>query len=454
MHRAGSSIDGYTFTPVIGACSALTDILRGQQLHSLFIKICSDSESIPKTALIDMYFKCDLYTNAVKVFEEMKTKDVITWNTVISGLLRHNKGRYAISVFEAMRDEKVKYSGFILCSVVKACALLKAIRQGKQVHAVVIVMGSDLLVLSTALVDLYSRCALVDEAMKVFYSLDCWKDKAIYNALFCGCIQNRKYKEAGLILSRMRPNEITLTSALSISSMHSDLFIGKQIHCAAIRFGLEDTQLSNAIFDMYAKCGKITTARLLFDGLPHRTVVSWTSIIDAYGRQGCGIEAYNLFKEMEKSGISPNSVTFLAVLSACGHSGLVAEGRHCFVSMRKTYGIDPGPEHYACFMDLLGRAGLMEEVWDLFNDIGKNGGTATAPVVAALLHACRVDLDVERGEFAAKCLIELKPDEPSTFVALSNFYAAIERWDRVEELRKLMIEKGLRKETGSSWIGE
>ncbi|KAF5197244.1 Pentatricopeptide repeat-containing protein [Thalictrum thalictroides] len=450
-------LDAYTFTPVIGACSALCDKLRGKQVHALFIKICSsDTQTIVNTALIDMYFKCNCLSSSVKVFDEMQLKDTVTWNTMISRLIQNGKARYAISVFERMRDEeKIAecFSVFTLCSVIKACALLKALRQGKQVHAVVIVMGRDLLVLSTVLIDLYASCALMEESMKVFFSLNCRKDDAVYNALLSGCVQNRKYEESFSILSEIKPNVIALTNGLMVCSMFTDLFRGKQIHGVAIRFGFKsDTQLCNVLLDMYAKCGKVVTARLLFNQIAHKTVVSWTSMMDAYGSHGYGVEAHDLFKLMEESGISPNSVTFLAVLSACGHSGLVELGRDCFLSMRKKYGIDPGPEHYACYIDLLGRAGLIEEVWDLFDDMEKNGHMPTAAVLASLLNACKLNLDIERGEFAAKRLIELEPDKACNFVSLSNFYAATERWDQVVALRNLMKKKSLRKETGGSWI--
>ncbi|KAF9620106.1 hypothetical protein IFM89_010756 [Coptis chinensis] len=453
MRRTRTDLDAFTFTPVIAACSSFSNNLRGKQVHALFIKYCSELETVANTALLDMYFKCDCANDSVKVFEEMKYKDVITWNTMISGLVKFGMEGYAVRVFKAMREERVEFSGFILCSVLKACAVMKSLKHGKEVHALVIVMGCDLLVLSTALIDLYSDCGMIDEGLKVFSYLSCKKDNAIYNALVSGCVQNRKYKECFSILSNMRPNVIALTSGLVACSMCSDFFMGKQIHCVVIRFGFQsDTQLSNALLDMYAKCGKGVTARLLFDRIRHKTVVSWTSIIGAYGSQGCGIEAYELFKVMESSGVSPNSVTFLAVLSACGHSGLVEQGRECFISMRKNYGIDPDSEHYACFIDLLGRAGLVDEVWDLFYDMSKRGTRPTGAVLAALVNACRLNMDIERGEYAAKCLIELEPDKPANIVSLSNFYAAIGRWDRVEDLRNIMNEKGLRKEAGSSWI--
>ncbi|KAJ4971565.1 hypothetical protein NE237_004664 [Protea cynaroides] len=328
MHRMHLNLNPYTFTPILGASTALSDVKEGQQVHALVIKTGSESETVTKTALVDMYSKFGLLGDSVHVFEDLKSKDAIAWNTMLSGFLR-------------------------------TCASLNALKQGKQIYALVIVLGNVLLVLDTALVDLYSICGLIGEAMK-------------------------KFDEVFMLIRQMKPNCIALTSVLAACSEKSDLSSGKQVHCLAIH--------------MYAKCGKISASRSLFDRIPCRCVVSWTSIIDAYGSNGHGVEAFELFKEMEEqSSISPNTVTFLAIISACGHCGLVEQGRECFHLMKEKYGLDPGPEHYACFIDLLGRASRIDEAWDLLHAMGERATKPTGEVWAALLNACRTNLDVGRG---------------------------------------------------------
>ncbi|XVF25875.1 hypothetical protein REPUB_Repub13aG0251500 [Reevesia pubescens] len=253
----------------------------------------------------------------------------------------------------------------------------------------------------------------------------------------------------------MRPNVVALTSALAYCSENSDLWIGRQIHYVALRFGLtDDTQLCNVILDMYAKCGKILNARSLFDGISHKSVVSWTSMIVAYGSHGYGLEALKLFKLMEVkgNGVMPNSVTFLAVLSACGHSGLVEEGRKCLNLTREKYDLEPHLEHYACFIDVLGRAGRIDEAWCLVDDMIKNGIRPTAGIWISLLNASSLNQDIARCEFAAKHLLELEPDKPENYVLLSNFYATVGSWDSVDNLREIMRKKGLTKEAGSSRV--
>lgn len=457
MHRTGSRLDGYTFTPVLSVCASITNVERGRQVHNLVAKSNSsfNSETVVGTALIDMYAKCGHLGDAVRAFEEVKSKDIVTWNTMISGFVQHGFTDKAVGVFQEMKKDGVEISGFTMCSMLKACASSCALRQGKQVHSAMIIRGCNSLVVSTALVDFYSDCCLISSAIKVFYDVNCKKDGAICNSLVTGCVRNHKYIEAFSMLGRMKPNPIAFTSVLVACSELSNLAIGKQIHCVMIRWGFEfDTLLCNALLDMYAKCGKITNARLIFEQIDMKNVVSWTSMIDAYGSHGHGVEALKLFEEMEKepNGVSPNSVTFLVALSACGHSGLVEEGRHCFASMMEKHRIKPGPEHYACFIDLLGRAGKMAEAWVLFDYMVKSNSKITSGVWAALLNACKVNQDVVRGEFAAKHLFELEPEKPENYVLLSNFYAAVGKWDAVEELRRLMREKGLRKEVGSSWI--
>ncbi|KAE9592551.1 putative tetratricopeptide-like helical domain-containing protein [Lupinus albus] len=456
VHHVRSDLDAFTFTPVLRACSRLPFSNRGKQVHAHMIKLDADSGTVPKTALLDMYSRYGYLVESKRVFEEMGHKDIVAWNALLSCFLRHDLPREALGVLRAMRRENVELSEFTLCSVVKSCASLKALELGRQVHGLVVAMGRDLVVLSTALIDFYSRVGCVNDALKVFYCLKGWKDDMMHNSMVSGCIRNKRYDEAFKVMCMVKPNAVALTSALVGCSENSDLCVGKQIHCLAVRQGFTcETQLCNALLDMYAKCGKLSHARLLFDRIFQKDVISWTSMIDAYGRNGHGHEAVELFQKMREDGskVLPNSVTFLSVLSACGHSGLVEEGKKCFSLLReKKYGLEPGPEHYACFIDILGRGGNTEVVWSEYNNMVEQGTRPTAGVLIALLNACSLSQDAERGEVAAKHLLQLEPNKASNIVLVSNFYAAIGRWDRVDELRSAMRTKELVKEAGNSWI--
>ncbi|CAK8539134.1 unnamed protein product [Lathyrus sativus] len=453
LRRLRSDIDAHTFTPLLRPSSPSL----GKQFHAQMIRTGADSGTVPKTALLDMYSRHGSLDDSLKVFDEMLHRDVVAWNALLSCFLRCGQPRETIGVLREMRRENVELSEFTLCSVLKSCASLKALELGRQVHGLVVSMGRDLVVLSTALVDFYSSVGCVDHALNVFYSLNGWKDDMMHNSLVSGCIRNGRYAEAFKVMSLVKPNVVAFTSVLVSCSEKLDLVTGKQVHCVAVRWGFTfDTQLCNVLLDMYAKCGKISLARSVFDGIRRKDVISWTCMIDAYGRNGCGDEAIMLFQNMREDGseVLPNSVTFLSVLSACDHSGMVEEGKKCFNVMREKYGIVPEPEHYACFIDVLGRAGNIEEVWSAYQNMIEQGTKPTAGVWIALLNACSLSQDFERGEFAAKHLLLLEPDKASNIVLVSNFYAAIGRWDCVDELRSIMRTKGLVKEAGNSWIGE
>ncbi|CDP01992.1 unnamed protein product [Coffea canephora] len=456
MHCTRTDLNSYTFTPVLTACATLLDPKRGHQVHALMIKLGVDCEIVAKTALIDLYSKYGQLGDSVSAFYEMRYRDVVAWNAILSSYLRHGLPRKALELFADMRKERVEFSEFTLCSALKACASSRACQQGKQIHAVVIVMGRDLVVLSTALINFYSHLGQIDAAMKIYRTLSCRTDDVMFNTLISGCVRNKRYDAALSIMSLIRPNAVALTSALSACSENSDIWIGKQIHGVVIRQGFtHDTQLSNAVLDMYAKCGKIREASLVFDRIARKDVVSWTSMIDAYGVHGYGAEAIDLFKRMEgkeNNDVLPNSVSFLAVLSACARSGLVEQGRKYFYMFQEKYGLVPAPEHYACFIDILGRAGQIEEAWSLFPGMVDKNIKPSPAVWAAVVNACRINLDVERGEFAAKCLIQLEPNNPGNYVALSNFFAAIGRWDSVDALRSIMKRRGIIKGEGGSWV--
>ncbi|KAL3527126.1 hypothetical protein ACH5RR_011782 [Cinchona calisaya] len=454
MHCFCTDLNSYTFTPVLNACWALQNPKLGIQAHTLMIKLGVDTEIVPKTALIDMYSKYGQLGDSVSAFYEMGYRDVVAWNAILSSYLRHGLPQKAVDLFVDMRKERLEFSEFTLCSVLKACTSLKAYQKGKQIHALILVLGRDLVVLSTALINFYSNLGQIDEAVEIYRTLSWRKDDIMYNSLISGCVRNKRYDAAMSIMSLIRPNAVALTSALSACSENSDIWIGKQIHGVMIRQEfIHDTQLSNALLDMYAKCGKIREASLVFDKISRKDVVSWTSMIDAYGVHGHGAKAIDLFKRMEEeNNVLPNPVTFLAVLSACGHSGLVELGREYFYMFQEKYGLVPGPAHYACFIDMLGRAGQIEELWSLFLGMVEKDVKPSSAVWAAVLNSCRINLDVERGEFAAKRLIQLEPDNPGNYVSLSNFYAAIGRWDSVDELRSIMKKRGIFKGEGGSWV--
>jgi pentatricopeptide repeat protein len=207
--------------------------------------------------------------------------------------------------------------------------------------------------------------------------------------------------------------------------------------------------VENALVTMYSKCGTIDDALKLFDAMICRDIISWNAMITGYAQHGRCLESLNLFEQMQSRCIKPNEISFVGVLSACSHAGLVDEGWHYYSSMRLDHGIVPGVEHYACMVDLLGRAGQLDKAENLMNDMpfGPN-----AFVCRTLLGACRVHGNLEVGKRVAECLIELDPQDAATYVTLSNIYAAAGRWETATKVRKMMKDRGVRKDPGFSWI--
>jgi pentatricopeptide repeat protein len=247
-----------------------------------------------------------------------------------------------------------------------------------------------------------------------------------------------------------RIDGVLLSSLLGLCANAASLSLGTQIHaymCKKQPMG--DVALDNALVDMYAKAGEFSDARRAFDEMPHRNVVSWTSLITAYGKNGFGGDAMSLFDRMLEDGVKPNDVTFLSLLSACGHSGLMSRGMEYFTSMMSKYGIDPRAEHYSSAIDLLGRGGQLEEAWKLVQNMDIEPNSS---MLGAMLGACKAYGNMPLGETAAKNLFSIAPESSVNYAVLANMYAESNLWEDARSTRKLMAETSSGKEAGCSII--
>ncbi|KAJ1298500.1 hypothetical protein BS78_01G458200 [Paspalum vaginatum] len=426
-------------------------------VHAALLKSSSLASSIPvpATALLTAYANAGLPGAASRLFDEMPARDAVAWNALLACLVRHARHAAAASAFRGMSASGVPPTAATLCTMLKACAASRAFRPGRQLHALSVAACHTDVVMETALVDLYMSCGLFEDAMRVLMLTKCPKDAALYNAVLSGCVENGWFGEAFSMLRWTELNEISLTCALTACSATADLAYGMQVHCRALRGGFDsDTITCNALIDMYAKCGRAMAARIVFDRMASKNVVSWSSMIDAYGRHGHAADALDLFKLMEKAApmVLPNAITFLAVLSACGRSGLLDEGQSMLHLMRMKYGIDPQPEHYACLIDMLGRTGRIDEAWDLYCSLTARRNKSYGAIFVAMLNACRANMDVVRGQKVAAHMLEVDPQNPGVHVLISNFHAAIKQWSESDESRRAIVDKGLRKEAGSSFV--
>jgi pentatricopeptide repeat protein len=280
-------------------------------------------------------------------------------------------------------------------------------------------------------------------------------DVVSWTTMIAGYAQNGHANDAvklfrQMLLVDMKLDPVTITSVLPAVACLAALQQGKEIHGYTIRRGiLANVFVGSALIDMYAKCGNIDIAHKVFYQLPERNVVSWTAMIVAYGMHGLCDDALICFSQMQQAGMKPNHITFIGVLSACSHAGLVDKGWQYFDCMTKDYCIKPQIDHYACMIDLLGRAGYLDEALHFLNRMPLEPG----PVVwGSILGACRIYRNVKLGKLASEHLFDLEPNNPGNYVLMSNIYTESGRWDDAVQVRAMMKDRGLKKMPGCSWI--
>ncbi|XP_011628337.1 pentatricopeptide repeat-containing protein At3g24000, mitochondrial [Amborella trichopoda] len=344
---------------------------------------------------------------------------------------------------------------FSFSSVLKACAGLKTLDASKQIHCLSIKTGFCLdLVVGNALVDAYSKCEYMDEAWRVFDEMPN-KDEISWTTLIVGYSQNCMGNEALSAFKLLRnrgvdPDQYMLASVISGCGAITSEIHGRQLHSYSIKVGFGSSLfVQNALVDMYSKNGSIKSAHKVFGFMENRDVVSWTSLIVGLAQHGMGEKALFLFDQMRMAHVKPNHVTFVGVLSACSHVGLVDKGLFYFELMSKDYGIEPGYDHFVCMVDLLGRVGNLEEAKKFIDELPIPPG----PLVwQTFLGACKLHGNVKLGKLAATHVLELSPHDSSVYVLLSNMHAEAGLWEEAARVRNMMRERGARKEVAYSWI--
>lgn len=305
----------------------------------------------------------------------------------------------------------------------------------------------------SSLIGFYTKCGELGFARKVFDKMPL-RSIVAWNAMISGYEQNGFAKEGVDLFNLMMgsgvdPDQATCVGVLSACAQLGALELGSKVHGFIVNHGFKvNTFLGTALINMYAKCGNVIQARQVFDGMKDKNVVAWTAMISGYGVHGYGKEALELYHSMEGSGIVPNEITFLTLLSACGHTGMVDEGKQIFSSMKRDYGLLPGTEHHVSMVDLLGRAGFLKEAYDHVRKLKKPGPA----IWTALLGACKMHKDFNLGVEAAEKLLAMEPENPGHYVIISNVYALAGKMDRVETIRNVMIKRRLKKHVGYSTI--
>ncbi|XP_015570528.1 pentatricopeptide repeat-containing protein At3g05340 [Ricinus communis] len=448
-------LDQATLTTILSACDRPELSFANRMIHCLVFINGFERETTVGNALMTSYFKCGSSSLGRQVFDEMLERNVITWTAIISGLSQNEMYEDSLGLFVQMRCGLIEPNFLTYLSSLTACSGLQALEKGRQIHGLVWKLGiQSNLCIESALMDLYSKCGSLEDARRVFESA-VELDEVSMTVILVGFTQNGFEEEAIEFFVKMvnigtevDPNMVS--AVLGACGVDTSLGLGKQIHSLVIKRSLGSNPfVGNGLINMYSKCGELQESIKVFNGLTCRNSVSWNSMIAAFARHGDGFRALRLYEEMIQEGAVPTDLTFLSLLHACSHVGLVDKGMKFLKSMTKVYGISPRAEHYACVVDMLGRAGLLNEAKSLIERLSIKPDVL---IWQALLGACSIRGDTEIGKYAAEQLLLLEPKKPAPYVLLANIYSSKGRWDERARTIKRMKEMGVAKETGISWI--
>lgn len=448
-------VNEFVLTGVLSALVLPEFVGTGKQIHCLAVKIGLISFVSVENALVTMYAKCGSLDDALRTFKTSGDKNSITWSAMITGFAQSGDSQKALDLFSHMHFSGVMPSEFTFVGVINACSDIGALEEGKQVHSYSLKLGFEFQIyIMTALVDMYAKCGNVSDARKGFDYLR-EPDIVLWTSMIGGYVQNGENEASLTLYCRMQregmmPNELTMASVLKACSSLSAFEQGRQIHARTIKYGFSlEVPIGSALSTMYAKCGNLEDGNLVFRRMPMRDTVSWNAMISGLSQNGRGTEALELFEEMRLEGAKPDYITFVNVLSACSHMGLVERGWIYFNMMSNEFGIGPRVDHYACMVDVLSRAGKLDEAKEFIESATIDHGMCLWRI---LLSACRNYHNYELGAYAGEKLMELGSQESSAYVLLSSIYTALGRSKDVERVRSLMKLRGVSKEPGCSWI--
>lgn len=389
-----------TCSSLLHACASQYAVAVGKQMHARFTGSSFGFDLVIETALINMYGKCGCLESAHHLFDRMHARDLIAWTTMISLYAQHEQHQEAFQLFSQMQQEGLIPDIVTIIGMISACASQDALYISRQIHACIVGTQFDSdTVLGNALVNMYGKCGRLEDAVISFAQMH-------------------------------KRDTVSFLNILSACASQAALIEGQQVHSLLVASGLEfDSVLSNALVNIYGKCGFLKDARKLFDQMTERNVVSWNAIIAAYSQNGNGKDVLRLFDKMQQSKVKPDNFTFVSILTGCSHAGLVDEGCRIFLAMGQNHEVSPILDHYNCMLDILARAGQLDEAESLIKVMPLQ---ATAVSWTTLLGACKTEVDVRRGERAAANALKLDPEDVTLHVLLSNVYSAAGRMEVVD----------------------
>ena len=447
--------DSYDYTHLLQRCKSIKCI---KKVHAQIIIGGYEQNPFLVAKLVGKYTEQSgsNMEDARKVFDSLFERDIFVWNMVIQGYANLGPLKEALNIYDQMRLSGVSMNRYTYPFVLKACGAMKDGKKGEVIHGHTVKCGFDLdLFVGNALVAFYGKCQEMEASRRVFDGIR-EKDIVSWNSMISGYTVNGYVDEALMLFSAMlqdcnvcAPDSATLASILPACVQASAIQVGFWIHSYIIKSGMEvGAVLGSGLISMYANCGRVNIARNVFGRISDKNIVVWNAMMRCYGMHGHADEALEMFSGLVEAGLQPDGIVFLCLLSACSHAGMIVKGREFFKRM-EDYGVEKREEHYACMVDLLGRAGCLDEAVDMIRTMPVQAGKN---VYGAMLGACRIHNNLELAEEAAEKLFVLDPDNAGRYVILAKMYEDAARWEDAARVRKVLREKNIRKPVGCSSI--
>ncbi|XVE82789.1 hypothetical protein DITRI_Ditri16bG0033700 [Diplodiscus trichospermus] len=453
MHREGEKLDSVTLLSILSSYTESENFSQGTILHGYAIKTGCDFDVSLTNALISMYCNCGELDAGLSLFDVMPERSVVSWNSLMTGFRHYNLSDEVLFLFGSMIKEDQRPNQVSLLNLLPTCCTLP---HGKSIHAFAFRTGiiEETTVL-TSLIFMYARFGNINLSLRVFY-IGKKGDISLWNAIMSVHVDAKNVERAfaifrELLHKSLEPDKITVLSLISSCVLVNSLKLADSVMAYVIRKAFDkDVVVTNSLVDLYARCGNIVVARLLFDYLLEKDAVSWSGMINGYRLHGDARGALELFSKMKLSGVSRDAITYSSLLSACSHAGLVEKSQRVFNSMVED-GVSPTTEHYACMVDLLGRTGHLQEAYDMVNRLPFKPSVC---MLESLLGACKIYGNVELGERMFQMLSKMYPQNSESYLMLHNIYAAAGKWEDANTIRSIMEGRLLRKVPGFSQVAD
>lgn len=455
MLRMRKVINYVTLTSALSACSNPEFLVEGKILHALAVVASLQDNLIVGNALVTMYGKFSKTVRAQKVLQIMPKRDEVTWNALIGGYAENKEPNEAITAFKFMREEGTPANYITIINVLSAFLVPGDLQKhGMPIHAHIVLTGFELdNYVQSSLITMYAKCGDLNSSNSIFNGLTV-KNSIAWNAIIAANANHGLEEALKLVLMMGRAgvgfDQFSLSVALSVSADLAMLEEGQQLHGLVVKLGFDtDHYISNAAMDMYGKCGEMEDVLKILQSPTNRSRLSWNILISSFAKHGCFQKARESFQEMIKLGMKPDRVTFVSLLSACSHGGLVDDGLAYYNAMTTEFCVPPGVEHCVCIIDLLGRSGRLSEAENFIKEMPVPPNDL---VWRSLLAACKTHHNFELARKATERLLELDPSDDSAYVLFSNVCATTGRWEEVENVRRQMGSRNVTKKPACSWV--